>query len=344
MEKKNLFYLLKESWLGLLLPVLIGLGAYTLKITTKSSLVDPLLFAMIIGIIIRTGMKERSKLKIGILLAPRIFIPIGVVFYGAENLNFVKYSHLNPSILLLLVFVMLVYFSVISFLGKKLGQKKEITYLTATGSAICGASAIAIVSPVVEADPDDTSISLLSVALAATVGLFIFLPFLATLFNITNRAYGLLSGSVLQFTGFVKAAAQSVPYLSQQIPAKDTVALALSIKAGRYLGLLIAMPLFASLVKKKFYIPWFLWSFLAAGILGSWLYAAHEGLYLKSLLPVITPTYNISWAIAMAAVGLNADVKQLLSNNGTKALVMAFSGCIAAIATFFVGAAILHLL
>ncbi|WP_457570662.1 YeiH family protein [Desulfovulcanus sp.] len=343
MEKRNTLNLLKESWLGVFVAILIGVLGYGIRVITRFSLADPLLVAMIIGIIFRTAMKEKTKLKSGFTFAPRIFIPMGVVFYAAKNLNFVKFARIETSMIVLLVIVMFVYFAVILTLGTLLRQKKQITYLTATGSAICGASAIAMVSSSIEAEPDDTSISLLSVALTATVGLFIFLPFLATLFGMTNKIYGLLSGSVLQFTGFVKVAAENVPYLTMEMPGKEVISLALSIKAVRYLGLLIAIPLFASLAKRKFYTPWFLWVFLGAGVLGSWICAVNEIFYTESLMPVITPIYNISWSIVMAAVGLNADIKQLLSNNGTKALIMAFAGFVAAVTTFLVGLYIIQL-
>ena len=43
----------------------------------------------------------------------------------------------------------------------------------------------------------------------------------------------------------------------------------------------------------------------------------------------------------MAAIGLNVDIRKLLTNNGAKALIMAFVGCGAAIVTFFIGSMLL---
>ena len=126
-------------------------------------------------------------------------------------------------------------------------------------------------------------------------------------------------------------------FLSRQLPEKELVALALSVKAARYLGLLIAIPLFASLVQKRLYVPWPLWLFLGAGLLGTWIHVTHRTFYSATLIPIVKPLYGISWSVAMAAIGLNADVRQLLSNNGAKALVMALAGCGAAIGTFFIG-------
>ena len=324
----------------LILAILIGIIVYIITVLIKYSVLDPLLLAIITGIIIRTITGKKGNRASN--LPSLIFIPFGIIFYAAKNLNFIKFAKVETGMIILLLVIILVYFTVILILGKLLHQKKQITYLTATGSAICGASAITITSPAVEAEADDVSISLLSVALAAFVGLFVMLPFLGILFDITNKVYCLLSASVLQFTGFVKVAATSIHYLKTDIGREDLLSLALSVKAVKYLGLLIAIPLFASMTKKKLYIPWFLWAFLFSGIIFTWVYSVNKIFY-EYMINFIEPVYNISWSIAMASIGLNADTRALLSNNGTKALVMAFAGFIAATGTFFAGLYIMHL-
>lgn len=163
---------------GLSVAVLIGLAGYFLTEIIHSSILDPLIVALILGIIIKSSIGDSKRLEPGIIFASSISIPVGIIFYGLQNLNFAKLTEVEPTMLFLLMVVMLVYFSVILLLGKLFGQKKQITYLTASGSAICGASAIAVTSPAIEADPDDVSISLLSVAVAAFVGFAIILPLL----------------------------------------------------------------------------------------------------------------------------------------------------------------------
>ena len=327
----------------MLLACVIGVTAYFIKTISGSPIADPLLVAMIIGIVIRAILPRQSGSKLNLTFATMLFIPIGIPFYAVKNLNFVKFAKIETSMLILLVVIMLVYFLVILLLGRVLKLKKEITYLTATGSAICGASAITITAPAVKAKSDDISISLLSVAVAGLVALFVILPFCATALGLSNKTYGSLSGAILQFTGFVKAAVHNAPYLSDEMPAKQIASMALSLKAARYLGLLIAIPLFASLVQKKFHIPWILWLFLISGVVGTSIYTGNKVFYTDRLIPAITPVYNISWAIAMAAIGLNADIRELLSNNGTKALIVAFSGFAMAVITFFVGLKIIHI-
>ena len=327
----------KDAIPGLMLAVIFGGLGYWIAKLTKSPFADPLLISMVLGIVFRTVLEDTEKLSSGFAVGPAIFIPIGIAFYAAKNLNFVKAADMNPAVLVLLVVVVAVYFAVILLLGKYLGQKKEITYLTATGSAICGASAIAVTSPAVGAEPDDISISLLSVTVAALTAFFIFLPFLSILLKLSDREFAMMSGSILQFTGFVKASVVDIPFLVVDMEPKKLASLATSIKAMRYLGLLIAIPLFASMAKGKISFPWVLWVFLLAGIAGSLIYKVDSTFYTKTLVPVIKPIYNVSWSMAMAAIGLNADAKKLLSNNGTKALIMAFAGFIFATAAFLYG-------
>ncbi len=334
---------IKGLWMGFLLAVVTGLAGYLFCKMVHSHLLDPLLVALILGIIVNSSINGVKKLEPGINAASSIFIPIGIIFYGLHNLNFAKLTEVQPVMLILLFVVMLVYFSVILLLGKILGQREQITYLTASGSAICGASAIAVTSPAVKAEPDDISISLLSVAMAAFVGFALVLPFVTALFDLSANNFSLLSGSILQFTGLVKVADTFVAFLKKDIMAADMLSLALSVKAVRYLALLVAIPLFSSLIKKKFTVPWFLWAFLAAGLSGTWFYTNYGTSFHPVLVSYVKPVHTISWSIAMSAIGMKADARELLSNNGAKALIMAFAGFFAAMVTFLAGLKILSM-
>ncbi len=329
---------------GLLLAIVVGTFAYSIKSVINYPAADSLVIALILGIIIRSFIGEQSKFNSGLKFAPVVFLPVGIIFYGAKNLNFAKLAEVDRSIIFLVIIVIVMYFAVILLLGKLLGQRKQITYLTAAGSAICGASAIAITSPAIEADPDDISVSLLAVALAALLGFSLILPFIAAFLNISCSTHCLASGSVLQFTGLVKVSNQFVPFLSKDMPTDKMIDMALSVKALRYLGLLIVIPLLASLMKNKFYVPWFLWAFLAAGLIGTWFYTKQYTFFTMTITPYLSAIHTFSWSVAIAAIGLNADIRQLLSNNGSKAIIMAFAGFLTATATFFAGFYIITLL
>ncbi|MDP8213442.1 MAG: putative sulfate exporter family transporter [Candidatus Zapsychrus exili] len=309
---------------GILLAIFIGFIALIIKRSVNSAVFDPLVVAMILGILIRSFFKFSKEMVAGLAKVPETFIPLGVILYGAVNLNFTKIFTVDTSHIFLLFIVFIVYIVSAVVLSSLFGLNEKTGYLIATGSAICGASAITIASKAIDAEPDDVSISLLPVFLSALIGLFIVLPFIRFVFSFEDMGYGVLAGTVLQFTGFVKASVAGLP--------AEVKTIALSIKAIRYVGLLLVIPLFASFVKGKMYFPWYLWCFLGAGVLCS---------FAPDTAAVLRPTFklilNILWSIAMAAIGLNANLKDLFTKRGLRAFFASFISFMLAVSVFIIG-------
>lgn len=311
---------LKQNWRGLTVAAMVGVISVLINKYTKLPILDPLLVALLIGIIIRSFTKFNDKFISGFKFAPMLFIPIGVVLYGAINLNFVKFATVDPMIIFIILFTFLGNAAFIFFLSDIFGIRQKTTYLITAGSAICGASAIAITSDAVDAEPDDVSNSLVSVFITALFSVFIFLPFLASILKISGMDYSIMAGALLQFTGFVKEAVSSMPIAAAN-NAGDLMSLALSVKAVRYLGLLILIPLFSSFARGKFYIPLYLWAFLAAGVLVSFFPDLFKQLNSSLKLDLVL---SYLWSTAMAAIGLNANFKILFSKTGVKTLAVTF--------------------
>lgn len=318
---------LKQNWRGILIAIIIGVLAVGIKEFFASPILDPLLVALVIGIILRSFIKFNDKFINGFMITPMLFIPIGVIFYGAVNLNFVQFVSVNPMFIFIVIIVFIVYITSAFLLATLLDIKEKVTYLITTGSAICGASAIAITSDAIDAEPDDVSNSLIPVFVSALLGLFVVLPFLATALNMTGIDYSIMVGTLLQFTGFVKAAIANSPV--DGAGNADLMSLALSVKAVRYVGLLILIPLFASFAKGRFHIPWYLWAFLGAGLIFSFLPEIA-----KIFNPIFKPTLTYLWAIAMAAIGLNANIRVLFSKKGMQAFAVSFISFIIATGVF----------
>src|SRR6266540_4159818 len=127
--RQPLWSLMKEGRQAILLAILIGLSGYTLTLMIKVPYADPLLLAMLLGILVRTALGEKWRLDHSATLATVLFIPVGIAFYAMKNLNFAKLRTVEISIIILLIAVILVYYLVIVLIGKAVGQKKQITYL-----------------------------------------------------------------------------------------------------------------------------------------------------------------------------------------------------------------------
>lgn len=318
-------YSFLQFWKGVLIATLVGLAAVLIEVFTELPVLDPLVVAMIIGIMIRSLIRFDDEIISGFNLAPSLFIPIGVIFYGAASLNFNNFAKVDPSFIFTLFIVFVVYVISGLFFSTVFGIKEKVGYLVTTGSAICGASAIAITSKAIDSEAEDVSISLISVFVSALIGLFIILPLAAGVFNIAGLDYAIFSGAVMQFTGFVNA---SVAGLSKEVQS-----LALAVKAVRYVGLLFLIPLFASFSKGRFTIPWYLVAYLGAGIFFT---------LMPDLAKVLRPAFkiilNVLWSIAMGSIGLNTNFKSLFTRSGMKVFAVSFLSFIFAVATFIVGA------
>ncbi len=321
MERLNA---LKSGKKGLLTAFIIGAGSLGISGLTGIHILDPLLTAMVIGTALKSFVKFDEAATAAFRKTPSLLIPAGVIFYGAVNLDLVRFTTVDASLIFILSIVFIVYILSALILSNALGLNDRMGYLIATGSAICGASAIAITSDAIEAEPDEVSNSLIPVFIAALIGLFIVLPLLDLWLGISDMDYGVFAGTVLQFTGFVKTAAADL--------SRDVQTTALSVKALRYIGLLFLLPLFASFTKGRLHIPWYLWGFLAAGLLFSFLPgpAAILRPYFKFILDIL-------WCTAMAAIGLNADIKTLLTKTGLKAFAASLASFLIAVVTFLAG-------
>ena len=174
---KDAFSSFKQGWKGLLIAIIAGVIAYLIQKFSGYGVLDPLLVALILGMLIRFFVKFKESSISSFKLAPLILIPAGVIFYGAKNLDFIKFSTIDITNALLLFVIFIIYVTTIIFLSNLFGIREKIVYLTAAGSAICGASAIAITTPAINAESDDVSISLISVFLSQVWDFLFVFPF-----------------------------------------------------------------------------------------------------------------------------------------------------------------------
>ncbi len=305
----------------IILPVVIGVVSVFINKMLGIYILDPLVVALVVGCIVGSFIKFRNFSKAAFSRTANILLPIGVFFYGAANLNFNNVNSISAINIIILIIVFFVYVISTIIIANLLKVREIETYLVAIGSAVCGASAIAIASKALNAKDREISISLISVFISALIGIFIVIPFIIRLFGYSEMTHAICAGTTVQFTGFVK---QSVFGLSPQIKN-----LAISIKAVRYIALILLIPLFASLVRGKFYIPWFLWGFIFTGIIFSLF--PEKTIGIKSYCNI---TLSYLWSFAMAAIGLNTNIRSLFTTRGVKLLFVCIMSFIIAISVF----------
>lgn len=131
-------------------------------------------------------------------------------------------------------------------LGLIFGKLFKINDKTATlitsGTAICGGSAIAAVSPVIDAENEDISVSMGIVFLLNSIALLIF-PILGHYFGLNQNQFGLWAAIAIHDTSSVVGAAQSY--------GSEALQIATTIKLARALWIIPISIVFAVIYNKK---------------------------------------------------------------------------------------------
>lgn len=192
--------------------------------------------------------------------------------------------------------------------GKILGIRLNISYLIASGTAICGGSAIAAVAPVIEAKDDEISVSLGTIFLLNAIALFIFPP-LGRLLELSQEQFGMWAAVAIHDTSSVVGAGSAY--------GTEALQVATMVKLTRALWI-IPLALVTALVfrkkEKKISIPWFILFFVIAMVMNTYL-----------ALPESLTSSLIFWAkkgmtITLFLIGSGLSVKALKSV-GVKPLV-----------------------
>lgn len=127
-------------------------------------------------------------------------------------------------------------------IGKWLSVDKKTAFLISSGTSICGGSAIAAVSPIVEADEKQISVALGAVFVLNSVALMLF-PYLGNLFNMSQHDFGLWSAIAIHDTSSVVGASSKF--------GQEALQVATTIKLERALWIIPLSIISAIIYKRK---------------------------------------------------------------------------------------------
>lgn len=150
-------------------------------------------------------------------------------------------------------------------LGRLLHVSSKTSTLVSSGTAICGGSAIAAMTPIIDADENETSVSLGIVFVLNSLALFIF-PYVGHLLNMTQQQFGLWAAVAIHDTSSVVGAAQKYGDVALH--------LATTIKLERALWIIPLSLVTALFYKKngsKISIPYFIFLYILAMIINTFL-------------------------------------------------------------------------
>ncbi|QPC80521.1 putative sulfate exporter family transporter [Phototrophicus methaneseepsis] len=314
--------LLRRLLPGLFLALLISIFALVIFEVEKGlfehAVIEGLVIAILLGMAWRTLFGVPEQANPGVKFASKQVLEMAIVLLGV-SVDLPAIVEAGWPLFISVMIAVSMSLTISTLLGRALGLRPKLATLVAVGNSICGNSAIGAVAPIIDAEPEDITSS---IALANVLGIaeIILLPSLIPLLGLTLTQYGILAGLSVYAVPQVVAATFSVSAVSGQMGTM--------VKLVRVL-LLGPVALFFSLRyasnqpgqatglhKITRFIPWF--------ILGFVLLAAMRSIGLLPLA-VVEPLRGLSsflTVVAMAALGLNVDVRSVRQVGGRVAIAV----------------------
>lgn len=299
---------------GVLLCGFVALAALGLTAIERSlfgaAWLEPLVLAILLGAGIRTAWAPDRRLVSGISFSARTLLEIAVLLLGA-SISAATVAALGLPLLIGLIVLVALTIAAGVGIGTLFGLNPKMAVLIACGNAICGNSAIAAAAPVINADAKDVAAA---IAFTAVLGVVVVLclPLVGAALAMTERQYGVLAGASVYAVPQVLAAA--APFGALAVQTGTVVKLVRVLMLGPVVLVLSLVfagsrssgkgPGFSTLV------PWFIVGFVALAALRS------ADLIPAPLLPTLAETSAMLTVIAMAALGLQTDVRAVFRAGG----------------------------
>lgn len=262
-------------------------------------------FALLLGIIlaqtVRHPFLKTSKKMTHILLQASV---VGLGF----GMNAMQAMEAGEQGLLFTVISIVSTISLGLFLGRRMKVERNTSYLISTGTAVCGGSAIAAVSSIIKSNEKQISTALGTVFILNSVALFLF-PWIGHLLHLSQHQFGVWAAIAIHDTSSVVGAASKY--------GQEALQTATTIKLERALWIipiaLISVFVFKS-ESKKIKIPYFIFLFVLAMLINTFVPAIHSG------ASVIVMISKIGLKITLFLIGTGLT-KELLQSVGVKPLI-----------------------
>jgi uncharacterized integral membrane protein (TIGR00698 family) len=209
------------------------------------------------------------------------------------------------------IFVLLVLFAG-ALLANLFKVDKKISILIASGTAICGATAMAAVAPLIHAKPRDLLVSLAIIFIFNAIAIGIF-PIIGSSIGMSNEQFGAWIAMAIHDTGSVMGAAMAY--------GGDTIETAATLKLGRTIWLIPLILILGTFYKdksnSKIKFPIFILVFVLAIIAGTALNLNQQNLL---FLDFISDTFLVAALFCIGTQINSESIKQIDSKTFTLAL------------------------
>lgn len=296
---------LAEHYLGLLLVLVVAYAS--VRLGAAFPLIGAPVFGIVLGMVLRTAVGVPEGCRAGVKWSGKRILQIAIVLLGA-GYSLDKIWAAGAESIGLILMVLAIAFVITLGAGRFLGVESNLRHLIAFGTAFCGASAIAAVSPVIAPKERDVSYAITTVFLCSLVAVVAF-PLIGHALGLPELDYGLWAGTSINDTSSTVAAGFAYGEEAGQV--------ATVVKLSRTLMLVPALIIFSFISGRQGQrrtagrfrlgklVPWFLVGFLLASVLRT------TGVFSPALGDSINAWGRYAVVAALTGVGLGTDLREM---------------------------------
>ena len=288
----------------------------------EKSPISTAMIAILIGIFFGNIFQIGDTFQKGLDFTREYILKLGIICLGIQLKPF-EFLEFGKIAIPLIIFCIISVLIVIKLLIKKLKISTRMAYLISIGSTVCGTTAIMATAPVIKANKNEVSYAIANITLFGILSMLIY-PYLANIyFDGEPLLIGLFLGTSIHETSQVAAAGL---IYDQQFNSPETLNIATVTKLIRNTFLVIMIPLFAFLYNRgkseaKNYsiikiFPYFVLGFVGMIIIrnfGDHFFINISNNNWENTIEIVKSSSKVSLTMAMAAIGLSTNLKDLKS-------------------------------
>jgi uncharacterized integral membrane protein (TIGR00698 family) len=306
---------------GLLVTLLVAIAAKLAEQAERTFFgrgwVESLVFAILIGVVVRSVFGLAPRFAEGVRFCGKNVLEIAIVLLGA-SISAQAIGSAGGGLIAAIIAVVAISLFVSYHIGRAFGLSEHLSLLVACGNSICGNSAIAATAPVIEARSGDVAASISFTAVLGVLFVFI-LPMIHAGLGLSATQYGIFSGLTVYAVPQVLAATAPAGALAVQIGTLVKLIRVLMLGPVIFTLALIGGRAREAKLPVAQVVPWFIIGFILM------LTAASFDLIPEVARAPIKTTSSFLTILAMAALGLSVDIRNVLHVGGRVVLAALLS-------------------
>lgn len=160
---------------------------------------------IVLGVLVAVAVRPGERTRPGVAFAARGVLQAAVVLLGAQ-LSLGQVLRVGAGSLPVMLVTLAVCLAAAYWIGRRLGVVRDLRTLIGVGTGICGASAIAAVTPVIGAAEAEVAYAVSTIFVFNIAAVLTF-PALGHLLGLGQHAFGLFAGTAVNDMSSVVAAA-----------------------------------------------------------------------------------------------------------------------------------------